>query len=455
MFPRFLGLLFWLAVTATMGYWYARSFGALSAALGFALFTIFKDLWRGQKISNWLRHNTVQEPPVLGGLWGDLIDRLRRILNDQKKQTESHQKRLQDFLSAIQASPNGVVLLDPEGRIEWCNQTAAQHLGFDTKRDVMQHVVHLVRDPVFKKYFLQETHDGEVIIEGRSSSLAYSVKLSVQLHSYGENRQLLLSRDVTALAQAEAMRRDFVANVSHEIRTPLTVLSGFIETLQTLDLNPEDRVKFLDLMSTQATRMQGLVNDLLTLSQLEGSPLPQLTEQFSLSDLMGSAEAEAKGLSVANSATGHLTQTLRFEMSQEWLLLGSRNEIYSAVTNLINNAVRYTPQDGTVTCIWAQLPDQRLQFSVQDTGPGIAPEHLPRLTERFYRVDRSRSRESGGTGLGLAITKHVMQRHGGELRIESELGKGSKFSLIFPESRSLEVLKNSSDIHLEVTHSSS
>ena len=170
---------------------------------------------------------------------------------------------------------------------------------------------------------------------------------------------------------------------------------------------------------------------------------------------MGSAEAEAKGLSVANSATGHLTQTLRFEMSQEWLLLGSRNEIYSAVTNLINNAVRYTPQDGTVTCIWAQLPDQRLQFSVQDTGPGIAPEHLPRLTERFYRVDRSRSRESGGTGLGLAITKHVMQRHGGELRIESELGKGSKFSLIFPESRSLEVLKNSSDIHLEVTHSSS
>ncbi len=455
MFPRFIGLLFWLMVMGVMGFWYARTLGALAAALAFALFTIFKDLWRGQKISNWLRHNTVQEPPLLGGLWGDLIDRLRRILNDQKKQTESHQKRLLDFLSAIQASPNGVVLLDPEGRIEWCNQTAAHHLGFDTKRDVMQHVVHLVRDPVFKKYYLQETHDGEVIIEGRSSSLSYSVKLSVQLHAYGENRQLLLSRDVTALAQAEAMRRDFVANVSHEIRTPLTVLSGFIETLQTLDLKPEDRVKFLDLMSTQASRMQGLVNDLLTLSQLEGSPLPLMTEQFMLSELMGAAEAEAKGLSVANSVEGRLTQTLRFEMSQEWRLIGSRHEIYSAVTNLINNAVRYTPQDGTVTCIWAQLPDQRLQFSVQDTGPGIAPEHLPRLTERFYRVDRSRSRESGGTGLGLAITKHVMQRHGGELRIESELGKGSKFSLIFPESRTLEVLQNSSDLHQEVTHSSS
>jgi len=437
MFSRFLGLIFWMAVMAAIGFWYAQVLGALAGALFITLVTNLKDLWRGQKISKWLRHNSVQEPPVLGGLWGDLIDRLRRILNDQKKQTEAHQKRLQDFLSAIQASPNGVVLLDPEGRIEWCNQTAAQHLGFDTKRDLMQHVVHLVRDPVFNKYFAQESHDGEVIIEGRSSSLAYSVKLSVQLHAYGENRQLLLTRDVTALAQADAMRRDFVANVSHEIRTPLTVLSGFIETLQTLDLAPEERIKFLDLMATQAGRMQGLVNDLLTLSQLEGSPLPQMTEQFTLGDLMVPAQAEAKGLSAANALNGNSTQSLHFEVPSEWRLVGSRHEIYSAVTNLVNNAVRYTPNDGSVTCVWARLPDHRLQFSVQDTGPGIAPEHLPRLTERFYRVDRSRSRESGGTGLGLAITKHVMQRHGGELRIESELGKGSKFSLIFPASRCL------------------
>jgi two-component system phosphate regulon sensor histidine kinase PhoR len=437
MFSRFLGLIFWMAVMAAIGFWYAQVLGALAGALFITLVTNLKDLWRGQKISKWLRHNSVQEPPVLGGLWGDLIDRLRRILNDQKKQTEAHQKRLQDFLSAIQASPNGVVLLDPEGRIEWCNQTAAQHLGFDTKRDLMQHVVHLVRDPVFNKYFSQESHDGEVIIEGRSSSLAYSVKLSVQLHAYGENRQLLLTRDVTALAQADAMRRDFVANVSHEIRTPLTVLSGFIETLQTLDLAPEERIKFLDLMATQAGRMQGLVNDLLTLSQLEGSPLPQMTEQFTLGDLMVPAQAEAKGLSAANALNSNSTQSLHFEVPSEWRLVGSRHEIYSAVTNLVNNAVRYTPNDGSVTCVWARLPDHRSQFSVQDTGPGIAPEHLPRLTERFYRVDRSRSRESGGTGLGLAITKHVMQRHGGELRIESELGKGSKFSLIFPASRCL------------------
>jgi two-component system phosphate regulon sensor histidine kinase PhoR len=435
MAPRFFGLVFWMLVVAAMGFWYAQLLGALSGILAIALFTIFKDLWRGEKISRWLRHNTVQEPPVLGGIWGDLIDRLRRILNDQKKLTEAHQQRLQDFLSAIQASPNGVVLLDPEGRIEWCNQTAAQHLGFDTKRDLMQHVVHLVRDPVFKKYYAQSSHAGEAIIEGRTSSLAHNVKLSVQLHAYGENRQLLLSRDVTALAQADAMRRDFVANVSHEIRTPLTVLSGFIETLQTLDLSSDDRVKFLELMATQAGRMQGLVNDLLTLSQLEGSPLPQMIEQFTLQDLMGPAEAEARALSISNTKGNIRSQILKFEVPAAWSLVGSRHEIYSAVSNLVNNAVRYTPADGSVTCTWRKLPDQRVQFCVQDSGPGIAPEHLPRLTERFYRVDRSRSRESGGTGLGLAITKHVMQRHGGELKIESELGKGSKFSLIFPSSR--------------------
>ena len=428
---------------AAIGYWYDRMTGALVGALAMSLFNNLYDLWRGQKISRWLRHNTVQEPPLLGGLWGDLIDRLRRILNDQKKQTEGHQQRLQDFLSAIQASPNGVVLLDPEGRIEWCNQTAAQHLGFDTKRDLMQHVVHLVRDPVFNKYFAQENHDGEVIIEGRSSSLAYSVKLSVQLHAYGENRQLLLTRDVTALAQADAMRRDFVANVSHEIRTPLTVLSGFIETLQTLDLDSQDRVKFLELMSTQAGRMQGLVNDLLILSQLEGSPLPQMAERVDISELMVPVEAEARGLSLAQSANQSMSHELTFNVLQGWHVIGAQQEIYSAVSNLVNNAVRYTPVGGQVTCLWTELPDLRLQFSVQDTGPGIAPEHLPRLTERFYRVDRSRSRESGGTGLGLAITKHVMQRHGGELKIESELGKGSKFTLIFPASRSL---KNESSI---------
>lgn len=435
MFSRTLGLFFWMAVAALGGYWLHPSSGLLLGAFLVCLLTVLKDLWKGQKITHWLRHNNVQEPPDMGGIWGDLIDRMKRLLNEQRKLTKSEQQRLQDFLLAIQASPNGVVLLDPEGRIEWCNQTAAQHLGMDAKRDLMQHVVHLVRDPVFKKYLTSEAYEGEVIIDGRSASLQKAVKLSVQLHSYGENRHLLLTRDVTAVAYADAMRRDFVANVSHEIRTPLTVMSGFIETLQSLPLNAAEREKYLELMSVQALRMQDLVNDLLILSQLEGSNLPSSSDPVALDILMSGIESEARGLSEAQMHDGDEPQVLHFEVPEGIQILGVAKELHSAISNLVNNAVRYTPAGGLITALWTLLPDQRIQFSVVDTGPGIASEHLPRLTERFYRVDRSRSRESGGTGLGLAIAKHVMQRHGGELKIESELGKGSRFTLIFPASR--------------------
>ena len=435
MLSRTLGLIFWMAVAGVAGYWLSPTSGPLPGAFAVCLFTVLKDLWKGQKIAKWLRHSNAQDPPNLDGIWGDLIDRMRRILNEQGRQTKNEQQRLQDFLMAIQASPNGVVLLDPEGRIEWCNQTAAQHLGMDAKRDLMQHVVHLVRDPVFKKYFSSDDHEAEVVIDGRSSSLQKTFKLSVQLHSYGESRQLLLTRDITAIAHADAMRRDFVANVSHEIRTPLTVLSGFIETLQSLKLDAEEQNRYLELMSVQADRMQDLVYDLLILSQLEGSALPSNNEPVTLESLMVGIESEARGLSAAQLNLGEESQVLNFEVSQGIQLLGASKELYSAISNLVNNAIRYTPSGGLISAIWTTLADQRIQFSVIDTGPGIAPEHLPRLTERFYRVDRSRSRESGGTGLGLAIVKHVMQRHGGELKIESELGKGSRFTLIFPASR--------------------
>ena len=435
MFARTLGLLFWMAVAAIAGYWLNPSAGPLLGAFAVCLLTVLKDLWKGQKIANWLRHNNVQDPPDLGGIWGDLINRMRRILSEQRKQTQHEQQRLQDFLSAIQASPNGVVLLDPEGRIEWCNQTAAQHLGMDAKRDLMQHVVHLVRDPVFNKYISSDDHEAEVVIDGRSSSLQKTVKLSVQLHSYGENRQLLLTRDVTAVSHADAMRRDFVANVSHEIRTPLTVMSGFIETLQSLNLDSIEKERYLSLMSVQAERMEDLVNDLLILSQLEGSALPSNSDPISIEGLMAGIESEARGLSDSQLFDGEAPQVLQFETPQGVQILGASKELHSAISNLVNNAVRYTPSGGVISATWSYLADQRMQFSVVDTGPGIATEHLPRLTERFYRVDRSRSRESGGTGLGLAIVKHVMQRHGGELKIESEPGKGSRFTLIFPSSR--------------------
>jgi two-component system phosphate regulon sensor histidine kinase PhoR len=267
--------------------------------------------------------------------------------------------------------------------------------------------------------------------------VARPVRIAVQRHRYGEGKQLLLTRDVTMLEQAEAMRRDFVANVSHEIRTPLTVMSGFVETLQTLKLSAEEQNRYLSLMAIQADRMQGLVEDLLTLSRLEGSPVPSLHHVLRLADLMRSCEQEAQGLS-ASLAKGGQPQVIEFRIKPELIdvnLIGEIRELQSALSNLVSNAVRYTPAGGRIQVAVDHDGEGHLRIDVRDTGTGIAPEHLPRLTERFYRVDRSRSRESGGTGLGLAIVKHVMQRHGGSLSISSELGQGSCFTLTFPAAR--------------------
>ncbi len=276
-----------------------------------------------------------------------------------------------------------------------------------------------------------------MVIEGRGHRVDRPVRISVQRHRYGEGKQLLLTRDVTVVEQAEAMRRDFVANVSHEIRTPLTVLSGFVETIQTLPLSEEEKTHYLSLMATQAHRMQGLVEDLLTLSRLEGSPVPGMRQSLPLSRLMQACEQEAQGLS-ASLGQGEVAHHIHFVVNPELLdaeLMGEGRELQSALSNLVSNAVRYTPAGGDVHVSAAQGSDGGLEIEVRDSGAGISAEHLPRLTERFYRVDRSRSRESGGTGLGLAIVKHVMQRHGGSLEISSELGQGSCFKLVFPASR--------------------
>jgi two-component system phosphate regulon sensor histidine kinase PhoR len=270
---------------------------------------------------------------------------------------------------------------------------------------------------------------------GRTCSPARPVTLSVQLHPYGDGRKLLLSRDITVLEQAEAMRRDFVANVSHEIRTPLTVLAGFVETLQSLRLEDAERQQYLVLMAQQADRMQTLVSDLLTLSKLEGSAPPGVDAQVSVPDLMRQLEADAQALSQVMGEPGVTGHEFVFDCGFDGFLAGTASELLSAMGNLVSNAVRYTPAGGDITVRVRQRADGCVVFSVADTGPGIAAEHLGRLTERFYRVDRSRSRETGGTGLGLAIVKHVVQRHGAVLAIESTVGKGSLFSLVFPQQR--------------------
>ena len=416
---------------AVLGWWFGAERGAVAGIVAGGLAWFGVDMLRGLRVVRWLRRGSPAPAPEMLGLWGETVDRIRRSLRTRDQQVEEAQQRLQDFLAAIQASPNGVVLLDAQGRIEWSNQTASQHLGIDPQRDMLQLIGNLVRDPGFTVYYAGNDFSHEITIQGRDSTPSRPVRISVHLHPYGQGRRLLLSRDITGVEQAEVMRRDFVANVSHEIRTPLTVLTGFIETIQSLPLPEEDRARYLGLMAQQAQRMQTLVSDLLTLSRLEGSPLPGAGEWTSLALLMTQCEEEGSALSgVLGKA-----QQLRFGESPPLEIAGAGSELLSAMSNLVSNAVRYTPAAGSIQVQWRVLPDGRGEFSVRDSGPGIAPEHISRLTERFYRVDRSRSRETGGTGLGLAIVKHVVQRHGAELKIDSTPGVGSTFAILFPASR--------------------
>ena len=423
-----------------LGWWMASREGlAWGLLLGAAVWQLI-DSFYARRLLSWLRSEQSNETPVLmagaqprlPGVWGEAADRIRRLLKNRHQQYSESQARLDEFLAALQASPNGVVLLDDEGRIEWCNQTAAQHFGFDARRDLQQHIANLVREPAFNAYMAAANFSHEVVISGNFSTLARPVKLSVHVHRYRKDRKLLLSRDITTLEQAEVMRRDFVANVSHEIRTPLTVVSGFIETLQTLPLKKPERDRYLALMGLQSQRMQTLVDDLLTLSRLEGSPLPGAHEWTLTASLIAQCEQEARALSSVLSPQGH---ELAFQAGPACEIAGLRRELCSALSNLVTNAVRYTPGGGLIEVYWTMLADGRGKFCVRDSGPGIAAEHLPRLTERFYRVDRSRSRETGGTGLGLAIVKHVAQRHGAELRIDSQVGQGSCFCIVFPAGR--------------------
>lgn len=411
------------------------------AAIVVLLLRMALDARSGVRLIDALKRDTLADVMSRGGgTWGEVAHRLAKLLRLREDQMRQSQERLQEFLVALENSPNGVVLLDEQARIEWCNQTAAQHFAFDAQRDRLQHVTHLIRDPAFSGYLASWNYSRELVMSVTRST-AGPRKLAVQAHPYAGNRRLLLSRDVTAVEQAEAMRRDFVANVSHEIRTPLTVLAGFVETLQTLQLTDAERSRYLDLMAQQSQRMQTLVSDLLTLSRLEGSPAPGLMEWNPLPLLMERCEAEARSLSQVmtqgqdqgeGQGQGH---DLRFAPTPDVELAGAGSELQSAMSNLLSNAIRYTPAGGRIEVSWTLHADGRAEYRVRDSGPGISPEHLGRLTERFYRVDRSRSRETGGTGLGLAIVKHVVQRHGGELRIDSVLGQGSSFGFVMPASR--------------------
>ncbi|MDH4481847.1 MAG: phosphate regulon sensor histidine kinase PhoR [Rhodoferax sp.] len=426
---------------AAFGWWFKSAFmpasaDALPVVLICALIAGYGwhvvDVAMGMRLLRWLGSGDTTQVHAGFGIWGEISDRVRYLMRSRDRAVQQRDGRFQDFLAAMQASPNGVVLLDAEFRIEWCNQSAQSHFGLDGKRDLLQHFGNLVRDPGFAAYVLAQDFERDVLMSGRASTLVKPVRLSVHMHPYGDGRTLLLSRDVTAVEQADAMRRDFVANVSHEIRTPLTVLSGFVETLQTLNLSDSERVRYLQLMAQQADRMQALVSDLLTLSRLEGSPLPSTLDWVPIAPIFDQCRHE--GIELSRVLWGQ-AQCLEFEIEPGICVAGSAVELHSAFLNLIGNAVRYTPEGKSVFVRWQSEADGSAVLEVRDEGVGIAPEHIPRLTERFYRVDRSRSRDTGGTGLGLAIVKHVTQRHGAELSITSTPGHGSTFTVRFSPTR--------------------
>ena len=361
-----------------------------------------------------------------GPAWSEIFFRLQRIITGLRKDIEQIERQHKRFIEAFQASPNGIVMLDDQDQIEWCNAIAEQFLGLQFKRDAPQRIHYIVRKPEFVQYMMSRQYEEPVVLEKMGS--ASSLILRLQVFPFSENRRLILIQDITDLSKAEAMRRDFVANVSHEMRTPLTVMMGFLETVQTLELPPEQKAQYLEMMMDQGKRMKNLVEDLLTLANLEANTQPAPMNSISMSYLMSLIKNDAYALSQGK-------HSLNFDLKTPCNLLGEEREVLSAFSNLVSNAIRYTPNVGSVSATWSVNAAGEGEFSVTDTGPGISPEHIPRLTERFYRIDRSRSRETGGTGLGLAIVKHVANRHQANLVIESTPGRGSTFTLRFPPAR--------------------
>ena len=379
------------------------------------------------KLLRWLDQPAGTPVPAAIGTWERAFAMLHRRTRRAAERHAELSQALERFRSAAQALPDGVVVLDRSHAIEWLNATAEGHLGLTLAQDRGYPVTNLVREPDFVRYLEAGQYDEPLVLHsGRNPGRT----LALQVVPYGEEQKLLMSRDISQLEKLETMRRDFVANVSHELKTPLTVVSGFLETILDglAEIPQAETERYLGLAQEQALRMQRLIEDLLTLSALETGSIGPTEERVALAELLAEVTDEARALSAGR-------QQILLQDTPHGYLLGSRAELQSAFGNLASNAVRYTPSGGSIRISWENCPDGSGVFRVCDTGIGIEAQHIPRLTERFYRVDRSRSRESGGTGLGLAIVKHVLTRHQASLEIESRLGEGSCFGARFPPRR--------------------
>lgn len=409
-----------LVVTVIAGFFSGAY--ALCFTLACAVY-IVSMLWQMRRLTHWLEQQSDQTPPESSGIWGHIFDRIYRLQRHQTSEKEQLQgviKRIQEITSAVR---DGIIILDAQGRLDFWNPAAHRMLGFST-RDQGQSVINFIRHPKFVQYFEDAQYAEPIDIPSPRFS---SKQLQIQITYFGQKERLIVVRDVTQLTNLEKMRQDFIANVSHELRTPLTVINGYVETFADHNTLPSWD-KPLAQMLQQTQRMSLLINDLLMLSSLETTDSGVNLKPVDIENLLEQVKSEAEVLS-----TGKQQQLLLVcnHTTRPLTLRGNEKELHSALSNLVTNAIKYTPDAGKITLLLWQ--DQTHAYvSVTDNGPGIEPQHLPRLTERFYRVDASRNSATGGTGLGLAIVKHVLMRHDAQLTITSELGRGSVFTCIFP-----------------------
>jgi two-component system phosphate regulon sensor histidine kinase PhoR len=376
--------------------------------------------WNLLRLSWWLWVDRSMTPPPGSGRWEPLLYGLHQMQMRNKKRRRELGSLIKRFRSGAESLPDAVILTTEEGTIFWCNGLAQQLLGLRWPDDNGQNILNLLRYPEFtlylKKRDFTRPHDLK-LNNGRH--------LEIRVMPYSDRQWLMVARDVTQMHQLEGARRNFFANVSHELRTPLTVLQGYLEMMQEQTLEGAPREKALHTMREQTHRMEGLVKQLLTLSKIEAAPSLALTDTIDVPMMLRVVEREAQTLS-------HKKHSFSFEVDNSLKVLGSEDELRSAISNLVYNAVNHTPEGTHIVVRWQPTP-AGAEFSVEDNGPGIAPEHLPRLTERFYRVDKARSRQTGGSGLGLAIVKHAVNHHESRLDIQSTPGKGTRFSFVMPE----------------------
>ena len=431
MFDVWRHALTFLLVVVTLSLFLWAAVGELAGEIFFVVMLLlrwFSHVRNLVKLAYWLENPESRNVPEGEGPWEDVFARLNKMVREHRKERNKRATALHDMELATSALPEGVVSLDKTDHIEWFNPLAEQHLGLDRARDIGQQITYLVRQPEFVAYLAAKNFADPLLLRGpRHDDLVLSCKLV----GYSGNKKLLVTRDVTRFEHIETMRRDFVANVSHELLTPLTVVNGFVETMQDMPSLENDMARrALPMMGEQTMRMTHLVGDLLTLSKLEDRLNVLKEENLDVPVMLSNCYQ----VGVELSAGQH---QLKLELLSDSKLLGCAEELRSAFGNLMSNAIRYTPPGGEIVMRWQVQDDGRPVFSVQDSGIGIAPQHVPRLTERFYRVDSSRSRATGGTGLGLAIVKHIANRHQAQLEISSEEGKGSTFSIVFPAQRRL------------------